>query len=71
VVVHCAPEVQLERLMRRNSLSREEALQRIEAQMPQAEKMKYADYLVDTSGTLDETRRRVEEVWRELEQVAG
>ena len=66
VVVHCDPEVQLERLMRRNGLTREEALQRVAAQMPQAEKLRYADYTIDTSGTLDDTRRRTEAVWGEL-----
>src|SRR5919107_2957908 len=49
VVVHCRPEVQLERLMRRNSLSREEAARRVAAQMSQEEKMRHADFLVDTS----------------------
>jgi dephospho-CoA kinase len=66
VVVHCDPEVQIARLMRRNGLAREEALQRVAAQMPQAEKLRYADYTIDTSGTLDDTRRRTEAVWAEL-----
>ena len=66
VVVHCDPEVQIERLMRRNGFTREQALARVAAQMPQAEKLAYADYDVDTSGTLDETRLRAEAVWAEL-----
>jgi dephospho-CoA kinase len=66
VVVHCDPETQLARLMRRNALSRDEALARVAAQMPQAEKLAYADLAIDTSGTLDETRRRTEAVWAEL-----
>ena len=49
IVVHCRPEVQLERLMLRDKLSREEALRRINSQMPQEEKQKFADYLIDTS----------------------
>ena len=71
VVVHCRPEVQLERLMRRNSLSREEAEARINAQLPQAEKLKQADFAVDTSGTFDETRARIEEVYAELHRLAA
>jgi dephospho-CoA kinase len=70
VVVHCRPEVQLERLMRRNDLSREEAAARVAAQMPQEEKLRYADFKVDTSGGYEETRRRAEEVYAELRRLA-
>ena len=71
VVVHCEPTIQVERLMRRNSLTREEAERRIAAQMPQDEKMRHADYLIDTSGSFDETRARVEQVYAELEEAAA
>jgi dephospho-CoA kinase len=71
IVVHCRPEVQLERLMRRNSLPREEALARINAQLPQEEKLKHADFAVDTSGGFDETRARVEEVYEQLRGLAA
>ena len=70
VVVHCRPEVQLERLMRRNNLSREEAAARIAAQMPQEEKLRYADFRVDTSGSFEETRRLTEGVYAELRKLA-
>ncbi len=66
VVVACDPQVQLLRLMERNRLSLEEALARIRAQMPITEKVKYADYVIDTSGTLRETRKQVENLYREL-----
>ncbi len=66
IVVHCEPEIQLNRLMRRDSLSREAALERINAQMPQEEKMKYADYLIDTSGDFANTRTQVESVFAQL-----
>jgi len=66
IVVYCRPEIQLERLMVRNSLSRDEALQRIRAQMPQEEKKKFADYLIDTSEGFEAARKRTEEVYREL-----
>lgn len=71
VVVHCRPEVQLERLMRRNNLPRAEAEARIAAQLPQEEKLRHADFAIDTSGTFDATRARVEEVYRELRGLAG
>ncbi len=66
VVVHCAPEIQIERLMRRNSLTRDEALVRIGAQMPQEEKLRFATHTIDTSGSLEDTRRRTEAVWADL-----
>jgi dephospho-CoA kinase len=71
LVVHCRPEVQLERLMRRNGFTREEAEARINAQLPQEEKLRHADFAVDTSGSFDETRARVEEVYRELRRLAA
>lgn len=70
IVVYCRPEVQLERLMHRNHLSREEAEQRIAAQMPQEEKLRYADFSIDTSGSFEETRARTEEVYRALRRIA-
>jgi dephospho-CoA kinase len=71
IVVHCRPETQLERLMRRDSLSREEAGRRVAAQMPQAEKVRHADFLIDTSGTREETRRQVESLYEKLRTVAS
>jgi len=70
IVVHCRPEIQLERLMRRNQLSREEALRRIEAQMPQEEKMRYADFLIDTSEDYETTRARIIEVFQQLKALS-
>jgi dephospho-CoA kinase len=71
IVVHCRPEVQLQRLMRRNELSREEAEQRIATQMPQKEKKRYADYLIDTSGEFAETRRQTEKVYHALREASA
>jgi len=69
IVVHCRPEVQLERLMLRDKLSREEALRRINSQMPQEEKQKFADYLIDTSDGFELTRSRSVEVYNQLIRV--
>lgn len=71
VVVHCRPEIQLERLMARNAISREEAARRISAQMPQDEKMRYADFLIDSSHGFEDTRRRTLEVYGELRKLAS
>lgn len=70
IVVHCRPEVQLERLMLRTGLSPEQAKQRIAAQMSQEEKQRYADYLIDTSDGFDITRSRVGDIFRQLRQLA-
>ena len=71
IVVHCRPEVQLQRLMRRNRLLREEAEQRIATQMPQEEKKRYADYLIDTSEDFAETRRQTEDVYHSLREAGA
>lgn len=69
VVVHCRPEVQLERLMLRDSLSLDEARKRIDSQMPQSEKQRFADYLIDTSDGFDLTRLRTREVYDQLMKI--
>ena len=71
IVVHCDPEAQLQRVMKRNNLTRAEAELRIRAQLSQAEKMKFADYLIDTSGDFAATRRQTEEVFQALRALAG
>jgi dephospho-CoA kinase len=58
IVVHCRPEVQLERLMLRDGLSLDEARRRINSQMPQEEKQKFADYLIDTSDGFEPAREQ-------------
>ncbi|HEX8748566.1 MAG TPA: dephospho-CoA kinase [Pyrinomonadaceae bacterium] len=70
VVVHCRPEIQVERLMRRNHLSRAEAELRIAAQMPQEEKMRHADFLIDTSEDYETTRERTVEVFHKLKSLS-
>ena len=66
IVVHCTPEIELQRLMDRDGLSRATAQERIKTQMPQEEKKKYADFLIDTSGSFAETRAQVDSVFRQL-----
>jgi dephospho-CoA kinase len=66
VVVHCEPETQLQRLMERNQLTKEEAMARISSQMPSAEKLKFADFAINTSLGFDDTRRQVESLYAQL-----
>lgn len=70
IVVWCLPDIQLSRLMGRDGLSREEAAKRIAAQMPQEEKKRFADYLIDTSDGFDDTRRQTTEVVAKLRELA-
>ena len=69
IVVHCDRETQIARLMRRNQITREDAERRVAAQMSSEEKLRYADYEIDTSGTFETTRQRVIEVYEELQRV--
>ncbi|GAA6081729.1 dephospho-CoA kinase domain-containing protein isoform X1 [Tachysurus ichikawai] len=59
VVVYCDPATQLARLMQRDSLSREEAEQRIAAQMPLSEKRGLARHVIENSGSREDTHRQV------------
>lgn len=70
IVVWCDPAIQLTRLMKRDDLSETEAKKRIAAQMPQKKKKRFADYLIDTSGSFHETSRQVAEVFGQLGQNA-
>ncbi|MFQ5927586.1 MAG: dephospho-CoA kinase [Terriglobia bacterium] len=62
IVTCCSPEQQRERLTARTGLSRAEAEQRLAAQLPQEEKRRHADYAIDSSGALPQTRAQVEQV---------
>jgi dephospho-CoA kinase len=61
VVVACPEDVQVARVRARDPASAEDALARIRAQRPLAEKVAVADFVIDTSGTLDEGARRADE----------
>ncbi len=71
VVVACAPEEQLRRLMHRDGLSEGAARARIEAQMPIGEKRSYGHLVVDTDGTPGETDRAAEQLADELRRLAA
>jgi dephospho-CoA kinase len=66
VVVHCRESVQIGRLMERGGLDLAEARKRIASQMPQAEKLRFADYTIDTSGSLAETVEQTEVLYARL-----
>ncbi|HTG81981.1 MAG TPA: dephospho-CoA kinase [Geobacteraceae bacterium] len=62
-VVYLDEPTQLERLIVRDGISREDALRRLAAQMPMDEKKKYGTVVIDNRGTPEETERRVKEAW--------
>ncbi|OZT12200.1 dephospho-CoA kinase [Priestia aryabhattai] len=59
VVVHVNELVQLERLQKRNNLSKEDALARIKSQLPLTEKAKMADFIINNNGSIAETKEQV------------
>jgi dephospho-CoA kinase len=70
IVAWCRPEQQLERLMAKTGFSREEAERRITAQMPGDEKRRRADYVIDCSGSVEETSQQVAALYQELKRIA-
>jgi dephospho-CoA kinase len=69
ILVECKEEMQIERAMKRDHLDREQVLARLRRQMPLAEKRKFADFVIDTSGSKEETLRRVREVYDALRRI--
>ena len=69
VVVHCEPEIQLQRLMARNNLTQDEAMARISSQMPSAEKLKFADFAINTSLGFEDTRQQTESLYQQLTKL--
>ncbi len=66
VLTVCGRQLQIERAMARSGWTREETEARLARQWPDEEKRKFADYVIDTSGTLEETRRQTIEVYNRL-----
>lgn len=58
IVVTCDEEIQIERIKKRDNCTKLEALSRIKSQMSQVEKVKYADYTIDNSGTIEELKNK-------------
>jgi dephospho-CoA kinase len=69
LVVYAPEEVQIKRLMERDGISREEAVNRLKAQLPIEEKVGYADFVIHNEGTLEETQKQVDELWEKLKEI--
>jgi len=74
IVVTCRPEQRAQRWAQRMNLDEEKArlevTRRMAAQLPDEAKIKAADYVVDNSGSLDETQKQAEEIFAKLKQEA-
>src|SRR5579863_1671367 len=74
IVVTCGDEQRVARFAARQKLdleaARKEVNRRMAAQLPEAEKVKAADYVIDNSGSLEQTREQVRQVWKKLSAQA-
>jgi dephospho-CoA kinase len=66
IVVDAPVEARLDRIVARDGLTREEALNRLRAQVSDAARRAAATHVVDNSGTLEDTRTQVERLWRQI-----
>lgn len=74
VVVTCRPEQRIQRWAQRlkvdEETARREVTRRMAAQLPDEEKVKAADYVIDNSGSLDDTKKQVSAVFEKLKNEA-
>ena len=68
LLVYLPREVQLARLQQRDGLSRRDAELRLKSQMPLEEKRKQAHTVIDNSGSMTETARKVDQFWQKINQ---
>jgi len=66
IVAACDREIQLQRVMKRDGLSEADARRRIEAQLPIEDKIRRADFVIRTDGSIDDTDRQVDELAGQL-----
>jgi len=69
ILVTCTEEQQRERALRREGVLEPDVVARMSRQMPLAEKRKYADFVIDTSGTKEETLSQTRAVYDALRRI--
>jgi dephospho-CoA kinase len=69
IVIASSAEDQIERLKKRDGLEEEQARNVLAAQMPIEEKRKVADFIICNEGSLEETKKRAREIFRELKKI--
>ena len=62
ILITCRKEIQINRIIARDNCTKEEAISRINSQMSQEEKVKFADYLIDNSNSFEELQKKVLEL---------
>jgi dephospho-CoA kinase len=70
VLTTCSVETQIARGMKRDGLTREQVMARLEKQMPLEQKRRFAHYVIDTDGPKEATLRHVETIFQELRKLA-
>ncbi|MDE7314352.1 MAG: dephospho-CoA kinase [Mucispirillum sp.] len=69
IVISCPDEMQVKRVMKRDNFSEEKARNIVSHQMPNAERLKYADFIIDNSSSLDELYKEVKRVHNLIMQI--
>jgi dephospho-CoA kinase len=69
LMVYAPEEEQKRRLIERDGLTEEMAMKMIRSQLSPDQKKGYCDLVIDNSGSLEETRRKVKELWEKLKQL--
>jgi dephospho-CoA kinase len=69
LMVYVPQEEQTKRLIARDSITEELAMNMIRSQMPVDDKKGYCDLVIDNSGSIEETRKKVEDLWEELKKI--
>ena len=69
IVVTCSYDIQIARVMQRDNISEEKAKNIISHQMPNVERLKYADFIIDNSSNLDDLYKEVKRVHNLITQI--
>ena len=69
LVVYVPEQIQIQRLAKRDNITREEAANILKAQLPIDEKVAHADYVIHNDKTLEETREQVRDLWKRLKAL--
>lgn len=68
IVITCKESIQISRIQLRDNLTKEQAISRMNSQMSQDEKIKYADYIIDNSGDTNNLKHKAEELIRYMKE---
>lgn len=69
ILVYSSPEKQVLRLMERDGINREMAYRILDAQMPIDHKIRYADYMVNNDGSIEDAGKEAHLIWNELKHL--